>query len=172
MKYKVTNGKTTHDVEIIESEKGLFVRYTDPDGKVEEFPVDFKAVGKGSLYSMIVRNESYRLVIDRNKDKHAVYTRGHRFEFLIEDERTHLMRSFIADAAHAGGGEVKAPIPGLVTKVMVAEGDEVAQGQGMVILEAMKMENEIKSPTSGKITAVNVRPGKNVEKGQVLITIG
>ena len=81
------------------------------------------------------------------------------------------MRSLIGQHKPKSGGEVKAPIPGLVTKILLGEGDTVTHGQGVMILEAMKMENEIKSPVDGKIKKLNVKPGHNVEKGQPLFEI-
>lgn len=68
-------------------------------------------------------------------------------------------------------GQVLAPIPGLITGVSVAKDDEVASGDKLLILEAMKMENEITSPMGGTISAVHVIPGEAVEKGALLIEI-
>lgn len=65
--------------------------------------------------------------------------------------------------------EVKAPMPGLVLKVMVAEGDEVKKGDNLFVLEAMKMENIIKSPADVVVKTVKLKPGDKVEKGQVLL---
>ena len=65
--------------------------------------------------------------------------------------------------------EVKAPMPGLVLKIMVAEGDEVKKGDNLFVLEAMKMENIIKSPADVTVKTVKIKPGDKVEKGQVLL---
>ena len=65
--------------------------------------------------------------------------------------------------------EVKAPMPGLVLKIMVAEGDEVKKGDNLFVLEAMKMENIIKSPADVVVKTVKIKPGDKVEKGQVLL---
>jgi pyruvate carboxylase subunit B len=64
---------------------------------------------------------------------------------------------------------LKAPMPGLVLRVQVTPGQAVAAGAGLVVLEAMKMENELKAPASAVVRAVRVQPGEAVEKGQVLI---
>ena len=63
-------------------------------------------------------------------------------------------------------------MPGKVVKVLVAVGDEVKSGQGVVVVEAMKMENELKSPKDGKVKAVAVKEGQAVEAGQSLVTLG
>lgn len=169
MKYKVSSETKEFDIEILEEGDRLKVRI----GKepVQEMTVDFKTVGKGAVHSMLVGDDSYRLIIGRNGTTHKVYTRGHRFEYLVEDERTFLMRSLIGQNKTRSGGEVKAPIPGLVTKILLKEGDTVSHGQGVMILEAMKMENEIKSPLDGKIKRLNVKAGNNVEKGQALFEV-
>lgn len=67
-------------------------------------------------------------------------------------------------------GEVKAPMPGLVLDIRVEVGTEVAEGDPLLVLEAMKMENVLKSPTSGVIKSISVEKGQAVEKNQVLVT--
>ena len=78
-------------------------------------------------------------------------------------------------ADHAGGGDgeqaVTAPMPGRVVRVLVSAGDEVAARQGVVIVEAMKMENELRSPKAGRVKEVSVTPGTSVEAGRVLLVI-
>jgi len=70
-----------------------------------------------------------------------------------------------------GDGRVKAPIPGQVTQVLIAVGDEVQIGQPLLILEAMKMENEIRAPRPGRIERLSVRAGQSVASQQVLVEI-
>jgi biotin carboxyl carrier protein len=70
----------------------------------------------------------------------------------------------------AAASSVQSPMPGKVVKLLVAVGDEVKSGQGVVVVEAMKMENELKSPRDGKIKAVAVKEGQPVEAGQSLVT--
>ncbi|MBL7994881.1 biotin/lipoyl-binding protein, partial [bacterium] len=166
---KVSNDSKVYDIEILENGDRLKVRI----GKetVQELDVDFKTVGKGSVHSMLVGSDSFRVIIDKKMSTHKVYTRGHRFEYNVEDERTFLLRSLIGQTQAKAGGEVKAPIPGLVARIVLNEGDTVTQGQGVMILEAMKMENEIKAPVSGTIKKLHVKPGHNVEKGQSLFAI-
>jgi len=75
----------------------------------------------------------------------------------------------MANNTNAKVSEVKAPMPGLVLKTFIAEGDKISKGDNLFILEAMKMENIIKSPDDTVIKAVKVKPGDKVEKGQVLV---
>lgn len=78
-----------------------------------------------------------------------------------------------ADAAGAHGDvTITAPMPGRVVRVLVAPGDEVAARQGVVVIEAMKMENELRSPKAGRVKDVSVTPGTSVEAGRALVSIG
>ena len=75
-------------------------------------------------------------------------------------------------ASLAAGEPVKAPMPGVVLKVQVQQGQAVKAGQVLVILEAMKMENEISAPQDGTIASIDVRKGDTVNSGDVLYTMG
>jgi pyruvate carboxylase subunit B len=99
--------------------------------------------------------------------------RGSTLEVEALDERTRYIRSLAAAAkGPAGAGVLKAPMPGLVVRVPVEPGQAVAAGQGVVVLEAMKMENELKAPAAATVAKVHVQPGQAVEKGQVLVEFG
>ncbi len=74
-------------------------------------------------------------------------------------------------AAPANGSAIKAPLPGTITSINVQVGQEVKQGDTVVVLEAMKMQNNIESEYSGKVASINVNPGDTVMEGAVLITI-
>lgn len=71
----------------------------------------------------------------------------------------------------SGDGRLKAPIPGLITRYLVDVGDEVAAGQPVVILEAMKMENEVRAPLNGRVEAIHVPMGETVTRGTLLVEI-
>jgi biotin carboxyl carrier protein len=71
----------------------------------------------------------------------------------------------------SGDGRVKAPIPGLVSRVLVAPGDSVTAGQALVILEAMKMENEIRAPFDGVVSSVTATVGQSAPRGQLLVEV-
>lgn len=95
---------------------------------------------------------------------------GERCEVEVVDERTRHIRSLAAGPDRpAAGGQLIAPMPGLVVRLEVEPGQTVAPGGGVLVLEAMKMENELRSPAGGRVRAVLVRSGQAVEKGQVLV---
>jgi pyruvate carboxylase subunit B len=124
-----------------------------------------------------------RLVLEGRSSMLAVVGREDGAWLLLEggsvhpveavDERTRHIRSLAgAGAGPARGGVVKAPMPGMVVRVAVAVGDTVRAGQGLVVLEAMKMENELKAPAAGTILELAAVAGTAVEKGAVLVRIG
>ncbi len=95
---------------------------------------------------------------------------GERWEVEVLDERTRHIRSLTSSGdARRTAPVLKAPMPGLVLRVQVVPGQKVAAGAGVVVLEAMKMENELKAPAPAVVKAVRVQPGEAVEKGQVLL---
>ena len=95
---------------------------------------------------------------------------GDSWEAEVIDERTRHIRSLTAGAARQRGpATLRAPMPGLVLRVPVEPGQEVKAGTGLVVLEAMKMENELKAPAAGVVGAIRVQPGEAVEKGHVLV---
>lgn len=95
---------------------------------------------------------------------------GNRREVEVLDERTHHIRSLTGSGNLRKTLDVlKAPMPGLVVRIPVKAGDAVAAGSGLVVLEAMKMENELTAPAAAVVKLVRVAPGEAVEKGQVLL---
>jgi biotin carboxyl carrier protein len=110
----------------------------------------------------------------------SVYAQGERVEvktnagthaFTLHDERTEQLQAAMGAHGVEGKQAVVSPMPGKVVKLLVKLGDEVALGQGLVVVEAMKMENELKSPKAGTVTAVTVAEGAVVENGTVLLSV-
>jgi pyruvate carboxylase subunit B len=107
---------------------------------------------------------------ERNGDTRVLHVDGKRFRMDVVDERTRRVRAMSAGSAGAAGPRpLKAPMPGLVVKVEVEPGQEVEQGQGLVIVEAMKMENELRAEADAVVGRILVEPGQAVEKDQVLL---
>jgi pyruvate carboxylase subunit B len=95
---------------------------------------------------------------------------GERWDAEVIDERTRHIRSLTgASDRSRGAGVLRAPMPGLVVRVQAETGQTVAAGTGIVVLEAMKMENELRTAAAGVIKAVHARAGETVEKGQILV---
>jgi biotin carboxyl carrier protein len=94
---------------------------------------------------------------------------GRRLEFSVEDPRA--WKHGGTGAGMHGKASIVAPMPGKVVRVLVAAGDEVKQGQGLVVVEAMKMQNEMKAPRDGRVTALEVRENDSVTAGSLLAVV-
>jgi len=95
---------------------------------------------------------------------------GERVELEVLDQRAHHIRSITSGNGQRKTADVlKAPMPGLVVRIQVQPGDRVAPGMGLVVLEAMKMENELKAQAAGVVKELRVAPGEAVEKGAILL---
>jgi biotin carboxyl carrier protein len=106
------------------------------------------------------------------KGRYTLSLDGHRYEVEALDERTRTIRDLTAAAAGpTGPAPLVAPMPGLVVRVLVQPGDQVASGQGLVVVEAMKMENELRAAGAATVKAVLVQPGQAVEKGMLLVAM-
>jgi len=98
--------------------------------------------------------------------------KGTRYLVSVDDEHSLLVKSlFSAPQSEKGPQVVRAPMPGLISRIEVQVGEEVVSGSGLLVLEAMKMENEIRSLKHGRIQTIHVEKGRAVEKGEPLITI-
>lgn len=127
----------------------------------------------GTPVHQLVSERTARLyALSRQADGWVVQRGGESWRAEVVDERTRQVRSQRRATTPARAlGVVKAPMPGLVVRVEVAVGQPVAAGGGLVVLEAMKMENEICSPGAGTVRAVLVEPGQVVEKDAPLIEL-
>lgn len=127
-----------------------------------------------ALYQVSVDGRSMMVDLERKgRGRWDVSTWGERREATILDERARHIQGLVRQAEPASRGSViKAPMPGLVLRVPVEAGSQVSQGQGVLVLEAMKMENEIKAPAAGVVESIQVTPGQAVEKGEVLLHLG
>jgi biotin carboxyl carrier protein len=131
--------------------------------------VDFLSLGP-SLYSVITDAQSLQVVIDDVDGRYEVLMAGRLYEAQVLDERALLMAQRRGGLG-GGSGEVNAPMPGLIVAVSVNEGDTVVQGQTLVILESMKMQNELKCPTDGTVTSIKVSAGQTVDKNALLLVV-
>lgn len=138
----------------------------------EPVAVDLVQSGAPELYSMLLDGASYELLVEDQRQHYLVTLRGEQFQVTVEDERTRrLNMGRTGPALPQGELTVKAPIPGLVVRVLVQEGDEIAEDQPLVILEAMKMENEIRALRSGVVRKVEVVAGQRVEQNAALLVL-
>lgn len=122
---------------------------------------------------LVLDGRSYGLVARRTESgAWDLHMEGARFELEVVDERTRAIRAMTGqDAAGSGPSAIRAPMPGLVTRVDVEEGDPVTAGQTVAIIEAMKMENDLKADSDGVVMNIKTRAGEPVEKGAVIMEL-
>jgi len=165
MKYVVQIEGKSYQVDISEQDGEVQVNL---DGK----PVQADSVHiKGKNFvSFLFNHRSFDLEFSKNEEKVSVFLNGKRYECVLEDERTQrLKRLGVLKVETKKEKELKSPMPGLVASIEVKEGDMVVAGQGVVIVEAMKMENELKAKFDGKVKAIKVKEHQVVDKDEVLI---
>jgi biotin carboxyl carrier protein len=133
--------------------------------------VDAVKSGKSTIYSIIENGRQFEVVIDeQGASGFDVLVGGQLFHLQALDERSKLLTA-TAKAVATGPQRVESEMPGKVVKISAPLGTSVTEGQGVLILEAMKMENEIKSPIEGTVTEVAVVDGQTVESGALLFVV-
>lgn len=136
------------------------------------YKVNMQSVDGEQIYSLLLGDHSYEVFVNRTETGYDVLVAGERHEVSVEDEYTQRLTRLGGKArGPKGEAQVKAPMPGLVVAVRAQEGDQVKSGQGLLILEAMKMENELRAPWNGTIKSIKVSAGQKVEQGQLLMVI-
>lgn len=148
----------------------------DLDGKI--YQVDAQSMGS-EIVSALIENKSFDIDID-DKDQSndpldgrlAVRVRGRvvRLE-MLEQRRKKMKDAATAHFSLNGIIQVTSPMPGKVLRYLVEEQQEVEEGQGLVVIEAMKMENELQAPKSGVIKSISAKPGQTVDGGTLLLVI-
>jgi acetyl/propionyl-CoA carboxylase alpha subunit len=126
------------------------------------------------IHLVTIGNAVHRVAVRRlgARGRYSLWLDGFRFDVEALDERTRTIRDMTAEhAVPTGPAPLLAPMPGLVVRVDARPGDEVRAGQGLIVMEAMKMENELRAHSAGTVKAVHVSPGMAVEKGTVLVEL-
>jgi len=167
MKYFVTLRARTYEIDV----GGATVTV---DGA--PFEAHLAAVPGTPLYHLLLAGHSWTVAAQSLDGvaplRWALGAVGERFEVEAVDDRTRQIQALTGRSKPAsGGGVVKAPMPGLVVRVEVEVGQKVEVGAGLVVVEAMKMENELRATRPGVVQTIHVAPGQTVDKGASLITL-
>ena len=128
----------------------------------------------GTPVSLLTIGDRVHRIVARRGGARGQYTLsidGRAYAADALDERTRAIRDLSAASAATGPAPLVAPMPGLIVRVQVEVGADVAAGQGLVVMEAMKMENELRATAAGRVKRVAVAPGTAVEKGAVLVEL-
>jgi len=175
MKFIATLEGVEHEVVVDnhDSDQGLYT--VSVSGKA--YQVDARSV-PSSIVTVLINNKSFDIDLDRenNSDpldgKIAVRVRGRvvRLEFL-EKRRKKMKEAQMVKFSRDGVIEINSPMPGKVLRYLVQSGDEVKEGQGLVVVEAMKMENELQAPKDGTIREIITKVGMPVDSGTTLMVI-
>jgi pyruvate carboxylase subunit B len=126
------------------------------------------------LFNLLVGEVPHEVCVEAYRDSRYIVTiEGHRYEVQVADERSWLVREAAAKVREdVGEAVIRSPMPGLVVDVLVSEGQIVEAGDGVAILEAMKMENEIRAPQGGVVRSVHVESGQIVNLDDVIAHVG
>ena len=158
------------------------------DGKEHEIVVDADGVRIGDEHIaarvtdiegtpvrlLTIGNEVHRMVVRRGatRGEYSMWLDDFRFPVEAFDERTLAIRQLAGSTAGpTGPAPVRAPMPGMIVRVTVQVGDQVQSGQGLIVMEAMKMENELRATGAGTVKRVLAVPGTAVDKGALLLEL-
>ena len=122
------------------------------------------------IYSILINGKSFDVRVERLGSQLRVIAGGREFSVLLQDERE-WRRNRAGSVEAEGRQQVLAPMPGKIVRVLVSAGDSVRAGQGLLVVEAMKMQNEIRAPKSGTIDRVRVVEGQTVNAGEVVVIV-
>jgi biotin carboxyl carrier protein len=165
MKYVVMVGETEVEVDldgdVVTVDGSASVAHLN---EVEGTPVRMVTIG----------DEVHRVVARRGatRGRFTLWLDGFRYEVEALDERTRAIRALSGAATEASGpAPLIAPMPGMIVRISVEVGDNVQAGQGLIVMEAMKMENELRATSAGTVKAILAREGAAVEKGAMLLEL-
>jgi biotin carboxyl carrier protein len=164
MKYHVTlDGRT------------VTVDLSGPDPVVDGRPLRATLATRPgtSVRHLLLDDRSYPLVAvpADSRGRWRLLLSGRTLEASAIDERTRSIRELSGATTTDGDRVIAAPMPGLVLRINVEVGEQIEAGQGIVVVEAMKMENELRAPTAGRVARIDVAAGQAVEKGTVLVVL-
>ena len=167
MKLHAAIAEIETDVEIRREADGLRARVEDV-----EYQLDARQTGPGS-YLLILAGHVFECRVEGSTESGAplaVFVGARSFEVTLADPKR--LRGAKDSSAHGdGAARIVAPMPGKVVRVLVEAGAQIEAGAGVVVVEAMKMQNEMKSPKAGTVSAINVEVGATVNGGDVLAVI-
>jgi biotin carboxyl carrier protein len=164
MTYEIVVGEKQHRLELNKGENGFLCKL---DG--EEIQVD-AVMPRRDVLSIVIEGQAYEVKREQGREDLHLWVKSARYPVQLRDPRS--LRSRRAGAGEAAGPrKMTAPMPGKVVRILVEEGATVEAGQGVVVVEAMKMQNELKSPKNGTVQKITTKEGATVNAGDVLAII-
>ena len=149
------------------NQKSLTADFSLRDGvaQLNEFSAQFSEP-QPRLYTVIIEGKVFQCTIENND----VIINGKRIPVSVADPKK-FSHSAAANVQAGGRATLTSPMPGKVVRVMCAAGDEVIEGQGLLVVEAMKMQNEVQAPKAGNVAELRVAEGQTVNAGEILVVI-
>ncbi len=166
MKYEVNLGDKALSIDIKIAGDKLVI-----DSALGQMRLDAVKIQRG-VYSVLLDNQSFVVGVCSENDQRVNVNGAPLSIKLLDAIHLHLRDLGWESVEETKLGQVATQIPGLITKIFYQVGDEVEEGEPLLLMEAMKMENEIKAPVSGTILKINVQAGQTVDKGTNIIEIG
>lgn len=187
MRYIATVGEETytiglqddgHQREVTLGDKHLLADWRPVGGATP--PAGMLDSSQAGHYSLLIGPNSFDVYVqpvgatdeDGASRVFEVQVRGQLYRVRLADERTQALASLAGSAHLSGDVNIRAPMPGMVSNVLVGEGAEVQRGQAVIVLEAMKMENDLATPRNGIVKSLRVAKGQAVNQGDLLAVIG
>ena len=165
MKYFITMGDRIHEVDLVRRLGELLVTVNG-----EPMDLTYSEADRFGQVTLLHDGRSFGISIEGSDSEVSVTLAGYDYFMQIEDEREYA--AHVAErAVSSGGGTIEAVMPGVVVETLVAIGDEVSEGQTLLLIEAMKVFNPITAPRSGTVTKILITNGAPVEFGEPLLIL-
>lgn len=155
-----------HRIEIEKNEKNLYSIIIGD----KKYNVDV-VHSEHSIYSLILNGKSYEIDLDAKDGVYNILIKGEHYVVNVINEKKKELRTKSREHTVEGKQSIITEMPGKVVKILAQKGQEVKRNQGLIVIEAMKMENELKSPKDGKVIEINTSEGETVESGITLMVI-
>jgi biotin carboxyl carrier protein len=164
MKYITTIGGKEYTIEILDES------HVRVDGEL--YAVDFVSIAGQPVFSLLVDGQSYEAYVYLVEQAWQVLLRGRAYTAQVEDEREKRLRAASVEGlTERAEFHLKAPMPGMVVSVPVEEGQAVREGEVLVVLESMKMQNELRSPRTGTVVRLRIDIGDSVEQNETMLSV-
>ena len=166
MKYLANVGENTYHISLDDQDTRI-----DLNINGEPLQIDLVPINGDHTYSLLINGRSYVATMMDVDESCQVMIDGRAYAIDVAEEELARLRSQVKRKHHAGGEQIKAPMPGRIIDIEVAVGDPVESGQGVAIIEAMKMENELRARTGGVVKEIRTRVGDAVNKNDILVVL-
>jgi biotin carboxyl carrier protein len=184
MTYIATIHQQSYTIDINKLQKPTNIRLNDSNYTLDWRQIATLAADSngqssaGGRYSLLISGKSYEVFArhlsqsgEKDRSTYEILLAGQRFEVTIEDERNRILAGLVRSSVNSSATMIQAPMPGLVAHILLEQGASVEQGQTVIVLEAMKMENDLVSPIAGTIKEIQVGKGQVVDQGAILVLV-